>query len=55
MREISLIENVIAMVQQERPKHSFTHVNMIKLKTGALGPAGPEALRFRTGEGHAPF
>ena len=46
MHEVSLIENVIALVQQERTKQVFTRVNMIKLKVGALGHAEPEALRF---------
>ena len=39
MHEVSLIENVIAMVQQEQAKHTFARVNLIKLKVGALGHA----------------
>ena len=46
MHEVSLIENVIALVEQERAKHAFRRVKMIKLKVGALGHAEPEALRF---------
>jgi len=46
MHEVSLIEDVIAMVQQEQAKHAFARVNSIKLKVGALGHAEPEALRF---------
>jgi hydrogenase nickel incorporation protein HypA/HybF len=46
MHEVSLIEDIIAMVQQERAKHGFARVNMIKLKIGALGHAEPDALRF---------
>ena len=32
MHEVSLIENVIAMVQQEQAKHTFARVNLIRLK-----------------------
>jgi hydrogenase nickel incorporation protein HypA/HybF len=46
MHEVSLIENVIALVEQERAKQAFVRVNVIKLKVGALGHAEPEALRF---------
>jgi len=46
MHEVSLIENVIAMVQQEQAKHAFARVNLIRLKVGALGHAEPDALRF---------
>ena len=46
MHEVSLIENVIALVEQERSKEAFARVFMIRLKLGALGHAEPEALRF---------
>jgi len=46
MHEVSLIENVIALVELERVKQDFARVNMIKLRVGALGHAEPEALRF---------
>ena len=46
MHEVSLIEDVIAMVQQERTRHGFARVNKIKLRVGALGHAAPDALRF---------
>jgi hydrogenase nickel incorporation protein HypA/HybF len=46
MHEVSLIENVIALVEEERTRHAFTRVTMIKLNVGALGCAEPEALRF---------
>jgi hydrogenase nickel incorporation protein HypA/HybF len=46
MHEVSLIENVIALVEQERAKQAFDRVTMIKLRLGALGHAEPEALRF---------
>jgi hydrogenase nickel incorporation protein HypA/HybF len=46
MHEVSLIENVLALVEQERARHAFSRVNLIRLKVGALGCADPEALRF---------
>jgi len=46
MHEVSLIENVIALVEQERRKQVFARVNMIRLTVGVLGHAEPDALRF---------
>lgn len=46
MHEVSLIENVIALVEQERRKQAFGRVRMIRLRVGALGCVEPEALRF---------
>jgi len=46
MHEISLVENVIALVEDERRKQPFSRVRMIRLTVGALGHAEPEALRF---------
>jgi hydrogenase nickel incorporation protein HypA/HybF len=46
MHEVSLIENVIALIEQERVKQAFARVNVIRLQVGALGHAEPEALRF---------
>ena len=46
MHEVSLIENVLTLVEQERAKHTFARVNVIRLKVGALGHAQPEALLF---------
>jgi hydrogenase nickel incorporation protein HypA/HybF len=46
MHEVALIENVIALVEQERAKQAFVRVNRIRLKVGALGCAEPEAIRF---------
>ncbi len=46
MHEVSLIENVIALVEDERAKQAFCRVNLIRLKLGALGHAEPDALRF---------
>ncbi len=46
MHEVSLIENVIGLIEQERGRHAFARVNLIRLKLGALGSAEPDALRF---------
>jgi hydrogenase nickel incorporation protein HypA/HybF len=46
MHEVSLIEDVIALVEQERTRQAFTRVNRIRLEVGLLGDAEPEALRF---------
>jgi hydrogenase nickel incorporation protein HypA/HybF len=46
MHEVSLIENVLALVEQERRKQAFSRVNVIRLRVGVLGCAEPDALRF---------
>ncbi len=46
MHEVSLIESVVALVEQERAKQAFARVNLVRLQVGALGHAEPEALRF---------
>ncbi len=46
MHEVSLIESVVALVEDERRKQAFSRVRMIRLKVGALGHAEPDALRF---------
>lgn len=46
MHEVSLIESVVALVEDERRKQRFERVRVIRLRLGALGHADPEALRF---------
>jgi hydrogenase nickel incorporation protein HypA/HybF len=46
VHEVSLIESVVAMIEDERRKHDFSQVRLIRLRVGALGHAEPEALRF---------
>ena len=46
MHEVSLIESVVDLVEDERRKQDFSRVRMIRLEVGALGHAEPEALRF---------
>jgi len=46
VHEVSLVESVVALVEDERRKQRFSRVHMIRLKIGALGHAELEALRF---------
>ena len=46
MHEISLMESVVALIEDERRKQGFSRVRAIRLKVGTLGHAEPEALRF---------
>ena len=46
MHEVSLIESVVALVEDERRKRNFSRVRTIRLAVGVLGHAEPEALRF---------
>jgi len=46
VHEVSLIESVVALVEDERRKQRFERVRVIRLRLGALGHADPEALRF---------
>jgi hydrogenase nickel incorporation protein HypA/HybF len=46
VHEISLVESIVELIEEERRKHVFSRVCMIRLSIGALGHAEPEALRF---------
>jgi hydrogenase nickel incorporation protein HypA/HybF len=46
MHEMSLIESVVALVEDERRKQDFSRVRTIRLVVGVLGHAEPSALRF---------
>ena len=46
MHEVSLVENIIAMVEDERRKQAFSQVRTIRLHVGALGCVEPQALQF---------
>jgi hydrogenase nickel incorporation protein HypA/HybF len=46
MHEMSLIESIVALVEDERRKQQFSRVRTIRLTVGVLGHAEPEALRF---------
>jgi len=43
---VSLIESVVALVEDERRKQDFSRVRTIRLAVGALGHAESSALRF---------
>jgi hydrogenase nickel incorporation protein HypA/HybF len=46
VHEVSLVESIIELVEEERRKQDFSRVRMVRLAVGALGHAEPEALRF---------
>jgi hydrogenase nickel incorporation protein HypA/HybF len=46
MHEMSLIESVVALVEDERRKQEFSRVRLVRLAVGVLGHVEPEALRF---------
>jgi len=46
MHEVSLVENIVALVEDERRRHVFSRVRMIRVYVGALGHVEPDALRF---------
>jgi hydrogenase nickel incorporation protein HypA/HybF len=46
MHEVSLIESVIALVEEQRRAQDFARVRSIRLQVGALGHAEPASLRF---------
>jgi hydrogenase nickel incorporation protein HypA/HybF len=46
MHEMSLIESVVALVEDERRKQDFSRVRVIRLAVGVLGHAEPAALHF---------
>jgi hydrogenase nickel incorporation protein HypA/HybF len=46
MHEVSLIDNVIALVRDEQRKQAFARVTVIRLRVGTLGCVEPDALRF---------
>jgi hydrogenase nickel incorporation protein HypA/HybF len=46
VHEISLVESIVELIQNERRKQAFSRVRMIRISVGALGHAEPEALRF---------
>ncbi len=46
MHEVSLIESIVALVEDQRRTQQFSRVRVIRLQLGALGHAEPDALRF---------
>ncbi len=46
MHEISLVESILGMIEDERRKQDFGRVRSIRLHVGALGCVEPHALKF---------
>jgi len=46
MHEISLMESVVGLIEDERCRQDFSRVRTIRLRVGMLGHAEPDALRF---------
>ena len=46
MHEVSLIEGVVDLVEDQRRIKNFARVRVIRLRVGALSHAEPDALRF---------
>jgi hydrogenase nickel incorporation protein HypA/HybF len=46
MHEVSLVESMVALVEDERLRQAFSRVRVIRVHLGALGHVEPEALRF---------
>jgi hydrogenase nickel incorporation protein HypA/HybF len=46
MHEVSLVESIVAMIEDERRKQDFGRVRIIRLHVGALGCVEPDALKF---------
>jgi hydrogenase nickel incorporation protein HypA/HybF len=46
MHELSLIESMLSLVEEERQRQDFSRVRKIRLDVGALGHAEPDALLF---------
>lgn len=46
MHEMSLVESLVALVEDEGRRQAFSRVRVVRLQLGALGHAEPGALRF---------
>ncbi len=46
MHEMSLVESVVSLIEDERRRQAFSRVRTIRLRVGKLGHAEPGALRF---------
>lgn len=46
MHEVSLVESIFGMIEDERGKQAFARVRIIRLHVGALACVEPHALRF---------
>ncbi len=46
MHEVSLVESLIALCEEERRKQPFSKVRLVRLELGAIGCVEAEAIRF---------
>jgi hydrogenase nickel incorporation protein HypA/HybF len=46
MHEVSLMENVIALIEDAWRSNPFSNLRVVRLQLGALAPADPDCLRF---------
>jgi len=46
MHELSIVQNIIEIIQSELPKHNITRVKIISLRIGKMRQVVPAALNF---------
>ena len=46
MHELSIAQEIMHIIRAQRAQHHFAHVNIIKLRAGALSAIQPDALTF---------
>jgi hydrogenase nickel incorporation protein HypA/HybF len=46
MHEMSLMESIVGLVEDERRREAFGRVRTVRLRVGALAGVEPDALRF---------
>jgi len=46
MHEVSLVESMVALVEDERRRQHFSRVRIMHVHVGTLGHVEPDALRF---------
>jgi hydrogenase nickel incorporation protein HypA/HybF len=46
MHELSLVEGIVALIEEERRRQAFSRVRRVRVHVGTLGSVEPHALRF---------
>jgi hydrogenase nickel incorporation protein HypA/HybF len=46
MHEVSLVESIVALIEDEQRREQFSRVRVVCVHVGALGHVEPDALRF---------
>jgi hydrogenase nickel incorporation protein HypA/HybF len=46
MHEVSLVENIVALIEDEQRRQAFSRVRTVSVHVGLLGHVEPDALRF---------